>query len=135
MHEIIFFISNKFLKKDFDSPSTTINVNQGSRYKSYNQDYLNPPQVSNFNQNAFTQPKQMNQFNNFDNSSRIMQQQPQSNYNNLNQPMMQMNQQQQQMMNKPVLPVQQKPKLNFQSMSLEDIGDFIYSYCEKLYPE
>lgn len=78
----------------------------------------------------------MNQFNNFDNSNRMMQQ-PQSNYNNLNQPMMNMGQQQQ-MMNKPVqqqAPIQQKPKLNVQTMSLDDIGDFIYSYCEKLYPK
>ena len=84
----------------------------------------------------------MNQFNNFDNSNRMMHQQ-QSNYNNPNQPMIHMNQQQQQqqqqqmMMNKPVqpAPAQQKPKLNVQSLSVDDIGDFIYSYCEKLYPK
>jgi len=73
-----------------------------------------------------------------------MMHQQQSNYNNPNQPMIHMNQQQQQqqqqqqmMMNKPVqpAPAQQKPKLNVQSLSVDDIGDFIYSYCEKLYPK
>lgn len=118
-----------------NTSSNPSNLSQGSRYKSYNQEYLNPPQVSNFQQTIYNQqPKQMNQFNNFDNQN-IMMQQQQSVYNNPNQPMMHMNQQQ--MMNKPSIqlaPPQQKPKLNVQGMSLEDIGDFIYSYCEKLYP-
>jgi len=66
-------------------------------------------------------------YNNFDNQNMMMQ--PQTNYN---QQMMQMNQP---IMNKQQPSIQpQKPKLNVQNMTLDDIGDFIYAYCEKLYP-
>lgn len=122
-------------QKDLDNVSPTPNTySQGPRYKSYNQEYLNPQQVSNFQQNPYNnQSKQMNQFNNFDNTN-SMWQPPQSNFNNSNQSIVNMNQQL--MMNKPVQnTAQQKPKLNVQGMSIDDIGDFIYSYCEKLYPK
>lgn len=59
--------------------------------------------------------------------------QPQTNFNNINQQMIQMNQP---IINKQQPSIQaQKPKLNVQNMTLDDIGDFIYAYCEKLYPK
>jgi len=118
-------------QKDLDNVSPNPNT---FKYKTYNQEYFNPQQVSNFQQNPYNnQSKHMNQYNNFDNTNSMRQQQ-QSNYNNFNQPIVNMNQQL--MMNKPVQnTAQQKPKLNVQGMSIDDIGDFIYSYCEKLYPK
>lgn len=118
--------------KDFEiNPTPPINTySHGSRYKTFNQDCNNPPQVSNFQQNAYNQKKPMNQFNNFDNTNRMMQ----PNYNNMNPQMMQMNQP---VMNKLSQPtqIQQNSKINAQEMSIDDIGEFIYSYCEKLYPK
>jgi hypothetical protein len=59
--------------------------------------------------------------------------QHQTNYNNMNQQqMMQMNQQ---IMNNQQSSIQiSKPLVNGQNMTIDDIGDFIYAYCEKLYP-
>lgn len=104
-------------------------IGSNTRYKSYNQEYLNPqPKVTNYN--TFNQPqKQVSSFNNFDNikNSQMMMQ---SNYSNYNQHV----QQPQSVANVPIVQVPKPSVQPIENMSIDDIGDLIYSYCEKLYP-
>lgn len=118
-----------------------------NKYKSYNQDFMGINNINNNNPNFAAQQQQpqhqknpnfnsnkMN-YNDFDgnNNMNMMQQQHQNNYNNFNQQqqqMMQMNQ------NNPMNNNNNnKNPIRPDVLSREDMGDFIYNYCENLYKE
>ena len=105
------------------------------KYKSYNQDpNPNPQKMNNYQQfNNFNQPKPMTSYNNFDNMNKnnMMDNRIMNTNVNYNQQMSQVNN----IKPMPLQIVNQKPKLNPLTMSVEDIGDFIFEYCEKIYPK
>ena len=105
------------------------------RYKSYNQDIINNnpnfQQGKNANFNNNNNKMSFNDFEGNNNNMNMMDNKmmQQNNYNyNQQQQMMQMNQNNS--INKPSM-----NKAINSEISKEDIGDFIYNYCESLYKE